>query len=75
MALEANSEWLVTTPPGEYLASHPPLGRADLPTASYTELMEWVLPTPARQKLHVIRNSPRVWMCFGFCVEAFGAGS
>ncbi len=25
-ALEANSEWLVTTPPGEYLATHPALG-------------------------------------------------
>jgi 4-alpha-glucanotransferase len=50
-ALEANSDWLVTTPPGEYLAQHPPLGRAALPAASYTELMEWVLPTPARNQL------------------------
>jgi 4-alpha-glucanotransferase len=50
-ALEANSDWLVTTPPGEYIASHPPLGRAALPAASYTELMEWVLPTPARNQL------------------------
>jgi 4-alpha-glucanotransferase len=50
-ALEENTEWLVTTPPGEYLALHPPLGRAALPSASYTELMEWVLPTPARNQL------------------------
>jgi hypothetical protein len=50
-ALEENNEWLVTTPPGEYLAQHPPLGRAALPAASYTELMEWVLPTPARNQL------------------------
>lgn len=49
--LEENSEWLITTPPGEYLAQHPPLGRAALPAASYTELMEWVLPTPARNQL------------------------
>jgi hypothetical protein len=56
LALEANSEWLVTTPPGEYLADHAPLGRADLPAASYTELMEWVLPTPARQKLHGLQQ-------------------
>jgi len=27
--------------PGDYLATHTPLGRADLPTASYTEMMEW----------------------------------
>jgi 4-alpha-glucanotransferase len=50
-ALEANRDWLVTTPPGEYLGEHVALGRADLPAASYTELMEWVLPTPARQQL------------------------
>lgn len=47
-ALEANAEWLALTPPGEYLAAHPPLGRADLPTASYTEMMEWALPTAAQ---------------------------
>src|SRR5262249_44534363 len=34
--------------PAEYLANNLPLGRADLPTASYTEMMEWALPTPAR---------------------------
>jgi len=28
-----------------YIASHVPLGRADLPSASYAEMMEWVLPT------------------------------
>jgi len=49
--LEENSEWLVTTPPGEYLAQHSPLGRAAVPAASYTELMEWVLPTTARNQL------------------------
>ena len=47
-ALEASADWLVTTPPGEYVAGHTPLGRADLPTASYSEMMEWVLPTAAR---------------------------
>jgi alpha-amylase len=54
--LEANSEWLVTTPPGEYLGQHPPLGRAALPAASYTELMEWVLPTPARNQLAKVES-------------------
>jgi 4-alpha-glucanotransferase len=55
-ALERNQEWLAVTPPGEYLREHVPLGRADLPTASYTELMEWVLPTPARKQLHEVEN-------------------
>ncbi|MFZ0821648.1 MAG: alpha-amylase/4-alpha-glucanotransferase domain-containing protein [Candidatus Acidiferrales bacterium] len=55
-ALERNQEWLAITPPGEYLREHAPLGRADLPTASYTELMEWVLPTRARKQLHALEQ-------------------
>lgn len=55
-AIESNAEWLVTTPPGEYLATHAPLGRADLPAASYTEMMEWALPTTARQQLHSLEH-------------------
>ena len=53
-AIEANYEWLEMVPPGEALASHAPLGRVDLPTASYTEMMEWVLPTSVRQKFHAL---------------------
>jgi hypothetical protein len=53
-ALEKNSDWLKVTAPGEYLVSHAPLGRADLPTASYTEMMEWVLPTRVRQRYHAV---------------------
>jgi hypothetical protein len=51
-AMEANFEWVEMVPPGEALATHAPLGRVDLPTASYTEMMEWVLPTSVRQKFH-----------------------
>jgi 4-alpha-glucanotransferase len=51
-ALEGASDWLTTTLPGEYVATHASLGRADLPTASYPEMMEWVLPTPARERFH-----------------------
>ncbi len=53
-ALEKNSDWLKVSAPGEYLAAHAPLGRADLPTASYTEMMEWVLPTRVRQRYHAV---------------------
>jgi hypothetical protein len=53
-ALEKNSDWLNVTTPGQYLVSHAPLGRADLPTASYTEMMEWVLPTRVRQRYHAV---------------------
>jgi hypothetical protein len=55
-ALEENSSWLTISTPGEYLAAHAPLGRADLPTASYTEMMEWVLPTRVRQRYHALQK-------------------
>jgi alpha-amylase/alpha-mannosidase (GH57 family) len=55
-ALEKNSDWLRVSTPAEYLASHAPLGRADLPTASYTEMMEWVLPTGVRQRYHALQK-------------------
>jgi 4-alpha-glucanotransferase len=55
-ALEASQDWLEVIPPGEALAARAPLGRADLPTASYPEMMEWVLPTPARQRFHALQE-------------------
>jgi hypothetical protein len=55
-ALEENSSWLRVSTPGEYLADHSPLGRADLPTASYTEMMEWVLPTRVRQRYNAVQK-------------------
>jgi len=55
-ALEENSSWLRVSTPREYLADHSPLGRADLPTASYTEMMEWVLPTRVRQRYHAVQK-------------------
>jgi len=53
-ALENSADWLATTPPGEYIREHRPLGRADLPTASYSEMMEWTLPTKARNAYHQV---------------------
>jgi len=49
-ALEDNSSWLKVITPSECIASHVPLGRADLPAASYAEMMEWVLPTDPRMR-------------------------
>jgi 4-alpha-glucanotransferase len=51
-ALEECNDWLEVATPAKALASRAPLGRADLPTASYTEMMEWALPTPARKRYH-----------------------
>ncbi len=50
--IEKNSSWLATSTPSDAVGSHAPLGRADLPTASYTEMMEWSLATPARERYH-----------------------
>jgi 4-alpha-glucanotransferase len=53
-ALERNQEWLESSTPQDAASSHAPLGRADLPAASYTEMMEWALPTRARNRLHAL---------------------
>ncbi len=52
--LEKNADWLETSTPGDAVSSHVSLGRADLPTASYTEMMEWSLPTQARTRYHAL---------------------
>ena len=46
-ALEGSQDWLETTTLGDYLSSHPVVGRIYLPTASYPEMMEWSLPPAA----------------------------
>jgi hypothetical protein len=48
--LEENSAWLQTTTFAEYRAKEPPVGRIYLPTASYMEMGEWTLPTPAMRE-------------------------
>jgi hypothetical protein len=55
-ALENSSDWLEMATPSMALAARPAQGRADLPTASYTEMMEWSLPTPARIRYHGLRR-------------------
>ena len=50
--LERCSDWLETVTPQAAIAAHAAQGRADLPTASYTEMMEWSLPTRARVHYH-----------------------
>jgi alpha-amylase len=47
-ALEENADWLKTIPLGEHAGRYPARGIVYLPTASYSEMMEWALPTPAR---------------------------
>jgi alpha-amylase len=53
-ALEANAEWLVMSRFDEELERRRPEGRVYLPTASYEEMMEWVLPTMARREIETL---------------------
>ena len=43
-ALEANSDWLTTVTPSQWLDRQPPIGRVYVPTSSYVEMSEWALP-------------------------------
>ncbi|MBU1487478.1 DUF1926 domain-containing protein, partial [bacterium] len=43
--LEENSHWISTTTFSDWMKNHKPLGRIYLPTASYSEMMTWALPT------------------------------
>ncbi len=54
--LEDHSSWCRTLPYGEYIEQQPPIGNIYLPTASYTEMMEWVLPTKTRINYEEARN-------------------
>jgi 4-alpha-glucanotransferase len=50
--IERCSDWLETATPSAAFKGRAASGRADLPTASYTEMMEWSLPTRARTLYH-----------------------
>jgi alpha-amylase len=47
--LEENSSWLKTTTFTEYLDTYKPKGRAYVPCASYSEMLEWSLPEQAQE--------------------------
>jgi alpha-amylase len=54
--LEDNREWLSTMTCQEFVQTHKPKGRAYLPTASYSEMMNWALPSRARHHFERIEN-------------------
>ncbi len=56
-ALEKNSEWLNTISFSEYVDKHSAIGRTYLPIASYSEMMEWALPTRARANFESLIES------------------
>ena len=54
--LEDNSAWIESQTFSEYLDEVPARGRIYLPTASYSEMMEWALPTEAGKKFQRINE-------------------
>ncbi|MCC7209789.1 MAG: DUF1926 domain-containing protein [Anaerolineae bacterium] len=55
-ALEMNREWLKTITPGAFLSRFSPLGRAYLPSGSYTEMGVWSLGAEASFQLAELRR-------------------
>lgn len=55
-AIERNSDWLCTVTPGEYNRKYEARGLVYLPTASYSEMMEWALPPEASAELTRLRE-------------------
>ncbi|HVN67504.1 MAG TPA: alpha-amylase/4-alpha-glucanotransferase domain-containing protein, partial [Candidatus Sulfotelmatobacter sp.] len=57
--LEESAEWIEFMTFAQYVDEVPPLGRIYLPTASYSEMMEWSLPTESGKKLDHITEEIR----------------
>jgi len=56
-AIEENSGWLRTVPPGDFVVETSPLGRIYLPQASYQEMSEWALPPEQGKALeHIVAS-------------------
>jgi alpha-amylase len=56
-ALEANADWLATTTPSAWLASHAPIGRVYVPTGSYSEMGEWALPADESREFSAVLHA------------------
>ncbi len=55
-ALANESDWLETVKLGDYLENSQPSGRIYLPTASYSEMMEWALPANVSQEFVELKH-------------------
>ena len=62
-ALEQNATWLTTTTPSRWLNERGPIGRVYIPTSSYAEMGDWVLPPNESQifgpMLHAAQDEGR----------------
>lgn len=58
--LKENSDWLQVTTFDRVIKELKPAGNVYLPTASYTEMMEWALPSDKQYLFEKIYNDPNV---------------
>lgn len=56
-ALADESDWLETVKLGDYLENTQPSGRIYLPTASYSEMMEWALPAKVSEEFVELKHN------------------
>jgi len=54
--LQANSDWIKVTTPGEAIDSTPPLGKVYIPEGSYREMTEWSLPAAKLNSLQDVQH-------------------
>jgi len=55
--LEENGDWLQTATCSTVIDNHNALGNLYLPTASYAEMMEWVLPVETQRSFHSLQQT------------------
>jgi hypothetical protein len=55
--LESSIDWLKTVHLSDYIDTVPPIGRVYLPSAAFTEMMEWALPSDVAARLQSTRQS------------------
>lgn len=72
--LRENADWIETTTFSRVLDELPPLGIVYLPTASYSEMMEWALPLPAQESYRKARGVLSRSGAFSAPDEALRAG-
>jgi hypothetical protein len=58
-ALEANTGWLTTITPSDWLERAAPVGRIYVPTASYVEMTQWALPADEANTFHDVLETAR----------------
>ncbi len=69
--LETNRDWVKMVTFQDYLQAQRSLGPVYLPTASYSEMMQWALPAPRSRELERLMHEPGTEACRPFLKGGF----